>query len=70
MLLTYINVFKYFYLEKFQSVSQAIPPFHSELLILPFISRIHVSFESQLMETSKLSPTVTNLIPRIIKSNW
>jgi len=36
MLLTYINVFTYFYLEKLQSVSQAIPPFHFRVADITF----------------------------------
>ena len=36
MPLTYINVFTYFYFEKLQSVSQAIPPFHFRVADITF----------------------------------
>ena len=58
ILLTYISVFPSLQFEKFQSVSHAIPPFHFRVADITFyIKNLHC-FETQLMETTKLIPTV------------
>ena len=48
-----------FYFKQFTSVGLFIWSFRFRVTKFPFISKIHVSFETQLMETTKLSLTVS-----------
>jgi len=38
--------------------------FHFRVAVFPFISTIRVGFGTQLMETTKRSPTINILVPR------
>src|ERR1700676_1779592 len=48
-----------FYFGQFQSVGLAMWRFYFRVMKFPFISRFRVGFETQLMETTKLSRTVS-----------
>jgi hypothetical protein len=55
-----IYIILQFYSEQKQSLSLALRQGISEVQEFPFISRIRVGFETQLIETTKYIPTVIN----------
>ena len=60
-LTTCIKTFIHFYFGKLESLSHAVPLFHFRVADFPFISKIHVGCETQLMDTTKYSPTVSKI---------
>jgi hypothetical protein len=61
ILTTYIKTFASFYSEQLPSLNRAILLFHFRVAEFPFISRIRVGFETQLMDTTKCSRTVSKM---------
>ena len=60
-------MYLHFYFDQFQSVGLAMWPFYFRVMKSPFISKFRVGFETQLMETTKTSRTVSKMLSQGIR---
>jgi len=50
-----------FYFEQLKSINIAMPIIHFRAAEIPFYIKIHVGFQTQLMETTNKNPTVNKI---------